>query len=287
MNALRVFEAVARTGSFTTAANELFITQSAVSHQVRALEEWLGQPLFERAQRKPRLLAAGQALAPVLTGALADIQLACRRLRDRPDGKHLVIAVIPSIATCWLIPRLAEFRQRHPDIRLRIVYAIHGQQTDVQDADLAIVYANDRPSGENVVPFLQGAAAPVCSTSFAEGHGPFSTPSDLTRAPLLHDTNFTGWQQWYRKAGVEVPVLDQSPVFEDFNLLRAATLAGQGISLCPLQLIADDLNSGRLVQVSDVTVNEGSGYYIRQPGAAISPQGQLFRDWLVATAEDV
>ncbi len=286
LNALRVFEAVARTGSFTRAAKELFITQSAVSHQIKALEEWLAAPLFERSRRTPTLLATGAALAPVLTGALSDIQNACRRLREKPDDQRLTIAVIPSVATCWLIPRLNEFRQKHPDFGLRIVYAIHGQVTDFHDADLVITYSAEKPRDKNVSLFMDAAAAPVCSTSFAQENGFLENTTAVARAQLLHDTDFSGWQQWFRRSGSSVPALNHSLVFEDFNLLRAATLAGQGISLCPVKLIADDLKTGRLVQISDVTVSEGSGYYVKVVSSPQTEQRKIFSEWLMATASE-
>lgn len=286
LNALRVFEAVARNGSFTRAADELFITQSAVSHQIKTLEDWFGAPLFERAHRNPKLLPSGAALAPVLTGALSDIQNACRRLRQKPEEQRLVIAVIPSIATCWLIPRLSEFRELHPDISFRIVYAIHGQPTDFQDVDLAISYSREKPKDAGFIPFLNGAAAPVCSVPFVQSHGAFENAGAITQAQLLHDTDFSGWQQWCRRAGAATPMLDRAMVFEDFNLLRAATLAGQGISLCPLKLVADDLDSGRLVQISDVIVSEHCGYYIRQANSSPSPESKCFSSWLLETASN-
>jgi LysR family transcriptional regulator, glycine cleavage system transcriptional activator len=284
LNALRVFEAVARLGSFTRAAEELFITQSAVSHQVKALEDWMGEALFDRTRRLPKLLPKAQALAQVLASAFRDIDSACRRLRASDTDKQLVVAVIPSVATCWLIPRLAEFRGQHPDIGFRIVYAIHGHEPDDEGVDLTIVYAAEKRLGANITPFLDGTAAPVCSTSFAARYESTANAQTIARMPLLHDTDFSGWRQWCRKAGVTTPDLEQSLVFEDFNLLRAATLAGQGISLCPLKLIEDDLQSGRLVQLSDTTVSEHSGYYIRQSITAPTVERQRFLDWLLATA---
>ena len=282
---MRVFEAVARNGSFTRAADELFITQSAISHQVKALEEWLGAPLFERSHRNPKLLPSGAALAPVLSGALSDIRNACRRLREKPGDQRLTIAVIPSIATCWLIPRLHEFRQLYPAVSLRVIYAIHGQSTELQGADLAITYSTEKPKDKNAILLLDGAAVPVCSTSFAQAHGLLENAQAVARVQLLHDTDFSGWQHWFKRVGGPAPLLDHSLVFEDFNLLRAATLAGQGISLCPMKLIADDLKAGRLVQISNVQVSDESGYYVRTTSATPKREQTLFRDWLMATAQ--
>ena len=283
LNGLRVFEAVARLGSFTRAAEELFITQSAVSHQIKALEDWFEAPLFDRTRRLPTLLPRAQALAPVLASAFSDIHSACRRLRSSGDSQHLVVAVIPSVATCWLIPRLASFREKHPEISLRIVYAIHGVPGDMQDVDLAIVYAPDLPSAANLMPFLAGTSAPVCSASLLTGGSASPSASAIARMPLLHDTDFTGWRLWCRKTGAETPPLDKTLVFADFNLLRAATLAGQGVSICPLRLIADDLEAGRLVCLSETTVSEDSGYYFKPIISPQPPAAIRFQEWLLAT----
>ena len=139
LNALRVFEAVARHGSFRRAADELCVTQSAVSHQVRHLEEWLGGPLFDREGNRPRLRPHGEDLGRALALALADIDAACREARRAVGPPALTVAVIPSVAICWLIPRLADFQARSPGTELRMLYAIHGKDSDFRDADVAVV----------------------------------------------------------------------------------------------------------------------------------------------------
>jgi LysR family transcriptional regulator, glycine cleavage system transcriptional activator len=287
LNALRVFEVAARRGSFSAASEELCVTQSAVSHQIRQFEEWLGGPVFAREGNRIRLLPHGEALAQTLAASFGEIDVACRRARRAAGPPTLVVAAIPSVATCWLIPRLANFRSRHPALEVRVVYAIHGQRMDYSDADFAVVFSAGvpRPAGLRVSPFLPGASAPVCNPRIAVGIADCDPGGGIEAAGLLHDSHLCGWREWMTRVGREVPACLPGPVFEDFNLLRAATLAGQGVALCPVALIEEDLVTGRLVRLSPVTVHEEFGYYlVERP--SIDPIAQkaaaAFRSWLFA-----
>src|SRR5690625_2497699 len=285
LTALRAFEAASRCGSFSAAAEELSVTQSAVSHQVRHLEDWLGAPLFARGKgNRLSLLPHGAALAQSLSASFGEIEAACRRARQAQEPPGLVIAAIPSVAVCWLIPRLDQFRRRHPDIPLRVIYALHGQAIDFSDVDLAFIFSKDgvpRANGIRVTSFLPGASTPVCSPSLAAEIGSAGA-YDFTRATLLHDSGVGGWQRWFARAQVPLPATFEGPLFEDFNLLRAAALAGQGIALCASAIIADDLRSERLVELSSVTVHEDCGYYLLDHPARSSANGaaEAFRNWL-------
>jgi LysR family transcriptional regulator, glycine cleavage system transcriptional activator len=284
-NALRAFEAVARNGSFTRAAEELHVTQSAISHQVKQLEQWLGGPIIHRKGSSQEVLPHGLLLSNVLATAFDDIQKACRRAKETAKPRSLVIAVIPSVATCWLIPKMSEFRNLYPNLSTRVIYAIHGHQIDFREVDVAIIYATGKLdiNGTSSTKLLPGESAPVCNRSFLNLHGPLEEPHQIAAAGLLHDTDMMGWGQWFQKVLHRRFVPPDGPVFEDFNLLRAATLAGQGVSLCPLSIIHDDLQSDRLVQLSDVTVHSDSAYYLVEPDQANSarrPEEKLFRDWL-------
>lgn len=285
LNALRVFEAVARSGGFATAAEELHVTPSAVSHQVKALEAWVGGRLLERSSQGVKLLPSGEVLAGVLTSALQDVASACRRAQSTRLNRPLVIAVIPSVATCWLIPNLSEFRGRHPEISMRVLYAIHGQPIDFNEVDVAIVWYKEPPSslGASMSKFLPGDSAPVCSPAFLELRGPFADPAAIADAGLLHDTDLSGWRRWLSLAEGKPVQPPDGPVYEDFTLLRAATLAGQGISLCPLAIIHNDLAAGRLKQLSKITVLAESGYYLVKPNDAqngMRPEVEAFLAWL-------
>ena len=285
-NALKTFESVVRLESFTRAAEELHVTQSAISHQIKLLEDWVGKPLFDRSRgHRPKLLPEARWLAGVLSVAFDDIKSACRKVRNTKESSSIVIAAIPSIATCWLIPRLAEFRAAHPDIGIRMMYAIHGQRIGLDDSDISIVYSAHplSVSTGSAKRLLAGDSAPICSRTFLELHKPLFLPEEILKAALIHDTNMSGWSEWFLKVlGCRI-VPSDGPVFEDFNLLRAATLAGQGISLCPLSIIEDDLESGRLIQLSDKTILHESAYYVVRPGHArtgFRAEVELFNSWL-------
>ena len=280
LNALRAFEAIARTGSFRAAAEALHVTQPAISHQIRNLEDWLGAPLFDRSGRQPRLLPRGQALARDLTLAFGSIEAACQRAQ--PPSEALVVAAIPSVALCWLIPRLPRFRARHPRISLRIVYAHHAHSVDFRDADLAFTFAA-APPGPNAARFLPGASVPVCSPALAAP----SSPEAMLQAGLLHDTDQGGWRDWLARAGLAAPADLPGPVFEDFNLLRAAALSGQGVALAAQAMIGEDLAENRLILLSDITVKDEFSYYLAwADGAGGRKESaiRLFREWALAEA---
>ncbi|SMO94533.1 LysR family transcriptional regulator [Paracoccus laeviglucosivorans] len=287
LNALRAFEAVARTGSFRAAADSLFVTQPAISHQIKHLEQWLGAPLFDRGGRVPKLTPRGMALARDLTAAFDGIEAACHRARPPVSDGALVVAAIPSVAICWLIPRLPRFRAQHPDIQLRVVYAHHGHDIDFMTTDLAFTFANTCPIGEGISaePFMSGRSVPVASPALVELAPAQLTSRWLLKVGLLHDNDPSGWQTWLSRTGQTVPARLPGTVFEDFNLLRAAALAGQGVALCSLAMIQSDLTEGRLVKLADEAVLEDFDYYLTE-SSMIPAHGarkrarQLFLSWI-------
>lgn len=287
LNGLRVFEAVARHGSFAVAATELRITASAVSHQMRILEKWMGGKLMERSVKGFRVSPRGALLAQALSPALSEIAVAARRAQAGDESRKLVIAVIPSVAACWLIPKLAGFREMHPNVALSIVYAIHGQSINFDEVDVAIVYGRPEEFPRNVqaLAFLSGDSLPVCSTSFWNLHGPVDV-GQLSTAPLLLDTDDKSWREWIRITTGKIAFAIDGPVFADFNLLRAATLAGQGISLCPIELIHDDVMAGRLRPLSSTILPMKQAYYLLK-STATSTRGDVvaFEAWLQMEVE--
>lgn len=293
LKALRVFEAVSRRGSFKDAAEELCVSQSAVSHQIKHLEDWLGRPLFDRSGHRPQLMAHAQVLSSAVQRALQDIDAACQLSRSQTStGASLVIASIPSVAICWLIPRLSSFQTRHPDISIRIVYAFHGLDIDFSQVDLAFIFSDTQPDlpDHKVQVFQPGISVPVCNPALFQTLDHSALAESITRAGLLHDANTDGWTDWLTQTepGVRPPV--SGPVFEDFNLLRAAALAGQGVALCPLALIGNDLTANRLMQISDIAVNQNFNYYLinrsntNTNANKISPQ-ECFLNWVFEELE--
>ncbi|MCI2393764.1 LysR substrate-binding domain-containing protein [Aliiroseovarius sediminis] len=291
LTALRTFEAVARTGSFQAAAKALFVSQSAISHQIRHLEDWLDQRLFERKGNCTLLLPHGEELAQTLTQSFADMEAACQRARLSGAQQPLIIAAIPSVAMCWLIPRLSDFHAAHPEVDLRIVYALHGGDIDFRDVHIAFVFADRGPTlpGVSSQPFLPGASVPVCSPALFDRLGPAPKhPADIPKLGLLHDGDASGWQKWLGQAGHETRQTLAGPVYEDFNMLRAAALSGQGVALCAKAMIRPDLDTGRLVALSECTVLDDHDYYLLTGPAAtnmMAGQVRAFCDWALAARD--
>lgn len=285
LNALRVFEAVARTGSFRAAADHLCVTQSAVSHQIRHLEDWLGAPLFEREGNRTRLLAHGRELARTLSSSLGEIDAACRRARIKDQNEPLVVAAIPSVAMCWLIPRLVNFRTAHPDIETQMIYAMHGHATDFREAHIAFVFAPEPPDlpGVETIHFLPGTSVPVCSPLLLRDTRQHTlTPAEIVQLGLLHDIGTTGWKTWIERVGLQVPDPLTGALFEDFNLLRTAALSGQGVALCASAMIQPDLEAESLIQLSDISVLDNHAYYMlirSESQAGMMAKAKSFRDW--------
>ena len=287
LNALKCFEAAARSASFSRAAEELHVTQSAVSHQIRQLEQWFGVTLFDRQGRQTVPTARGEELARALAEAFDIIGSACRRIAQPDSSPSLTIAALPSIATIWLIPRLSHFFRANPDISVKVNYAFHNQRIDFDEVDIAVLWGTGDWEDCRKTKLLDGATCAVCNPSLLERMGPFRTPADLIDKPLLHDTDRKGWQAWLRQAGVRTTDGLQGPIFEDFNLLRAAALAGQGLALCPRLLIGDDIASGRLQVLFDVQVLDDHAYYIIEPADHLHHHAAAiatFKEWLLGEA---
>ncbi|EPJ45181.1 MAG: hypothetical protein OFPII_29620 [Osedax symbiont Rs1] len=290
LKALQTFETVARHTNFQGAAQELFITPSAVSHQIKNLEEWLDCSLFSRHGNQLSLLPHGRQLASSLSSSLTEIKTACQLAKQATLSKKLVIAAIPSVATCWLIPKLNIFQAEHPDISLRVTYAIHGTDIDFSDVDIAFIFANSAPkiAGISTELFRSGKSYPVCSAELLRRHD-LAADLSISGGPFLHDAVIAdGWQEWFAKAGQQPNYSSGSLSFDDFNLLRSAALAGQGIALCPLAMIEDDLRTERLIKLSDTYVSENSGYYLLTKSNPLAPSLasiNLFRDWVFDQGE--
>jgi LysR family transcriptional regulator, glycine cleavage system transcriptional activator len=288
LNALRCFEAAARWQSFSKAADELHVTQSAVSHQIRQLEQWFGGSLFDRLGRQTVPTPKGEELAKALAEAFDIMATACKRVSQSDATPALTIASLPSIATIWLIPRLARFFADYPEISVKVVYAFAGQPLNFDDYDIAILWGVDEWDGCLKTPLLDGSTIAVCNPQFLAREGAIAEPQDLAGKTLLHDTDRQGWQNWMRTAGVKHAGPAPGPTFEDFNLLRAAALAGQGVALCPRSLIRDDLASGRLVQMfNNIVIMRDHAYYMIEPADAHHQHGKAvarFKAWLMEQA---
>lgn len=287
LNAMRCFEAAARHRSFSRAATELHVTQSAVSHQVRQLEDWFGILLFERQGRQTVPTSRGEALAQSLSEAFGIMLDACRQAKSGNGGNTLTIAVLPSIATIWLIPKLEAFFRAHPQVPVKVVYLLRGRPLQFEDIDIAITWDSESTNEGKATRLLAGDTVVVANPALVARDGPFNRPHHLLHAPLLHDSDRQGWMSFMKKLGLRHSSPDVGPVFEDFNLLRSAVLAGHGLALCPRSLIQDDVTAGRLVYLYEGTaIYEDWGYWLVEPHNTEGRTGSIaaFKSWILEEA---
>lgn len=285
--ALRVFECAARHLSFTRAAEELCVTQAAVSHQIRALEEWFGQSLFRRLNRSLKLTEAGERLVGPLTSAFDTMADITADVAAGDDRQSLNIAVLDSFASAWILPRLTNFHQRFPDIDLRFVARpIEEDALTAGDADVEIRYGQGHWPGMHVYEFLKEDIFPVCSPSLFEGTEPPTELADLARFELLHDVMSIDWQHFLAHFGVTSVNMRRGFGFSHSHLVTQASIAGNGFALGRGALVADALEKGELVRpFKEVMPSDQSYYIVCRNEDADTAAVKAFSYWLMDEVE--
>ena len=282
--ALRAFEAAARLESFSRAGDELHVTHAAISHQIKQLEEWFGRPLFRRVGRGVELTRLGKTIAASVTPAFVEISQVCQRMRLPRGRGALSVGCIPSIASRWLIPNLALFSSWRPEIDLQVLYATAQARLSSGDYDVLITLGEDPSASVSNRKLFSRSSQPVCSPHYLGRTGRSLSKPKIGSAELLHDETRDGWEQWFRAAHVEPPRRLAGPIFQDFNLLATAVIAGQGVALCPTEIFRLELSRGDLVILSDVRIFADDGYFLISDKTPALAVGQ-FSDWFVmATA---
>lgn len=283
LNALRCFEAAARRLSFTEAAAELCVTQAAVSHQVRALEQALGQPLFERRPRQVLLTPAGERLVGVLSSSFDRIDDLLGQLK-RSEGsvRSLQLAVTPSFSSRWLMPRLPKFWDAHPEIELHLHHSTQGDALTRGTAEAAVIWDTEPPPRLWSRRLFGTSLTPVCSPTLPRPEQPLNEPQDLRHYPLLHEDSHGDWVRWMEAAGVEHAGLRQGQLIDDSNALLVAAMAGRGIALGRLALIEDELRSGRLLRPFALTTEaQGAYWLVTSAAVAEQPRFKLLADFML------
>lgn len=284
-SALAAFESAARHQNFAHAAEELHLTASAVSHHVRKLESRLGVALFTRHARGVALTAEGRRLADVAGGAIHEIDDAMRELRSRrEDAQTVRLTTLHSFAYAWLVPRLADFAQRHPDIRLRIDTEISLTRFDTGGPDLGIRHGPGRWPGLSAIHLMDESLFPVAAPSMP-GVGRVRDAADIARLPLVADLSHQGWHDWFRSNGVRNSRLDEQFVFSDStDMLRAAAF-GLGAALARERIVAPWLDGGQFVRLPGEAMPGRYAYHVIHP-AHRRPRQAVRRviDWLLEQA---
>lgn len=293
LNGLRAFEAAGRRLSFTLAAEELHVTASAISHQIRQLEESLGFALFQRTARGLVLSEEGRLLLPDVQAGFGHLIAGLGRLQARRPSGVLMVSMLSTFAMRWFLPRLPNFQRLHPDIEVRISTSIHPVALEREGFDCAIRFGTgDWPQLE-VERLFAEQLAPVCSPALLQGANGLSRPRDLAGHRLLHaKLRPDDWAMWLHTAGAEgagVEGIDPASgaVFETRNLAIQAALQGYGVAVVDPRLVSEDIAEGRLVRPFEMTASGNGAYHlVCSKALADTPRLVRFREWMVSECRD-
>jgi LysR family transcriptional regulator, glycine cleavage system transcriptional activator len=287
LNAVRAFEAAARHENFTRAAEELCVTQGAVSHQVKALEAELGLKLFNRERQRLVITEAGREYLNVVRDAFDRIALGTERLLQRQTSGILTVSTSPDFAAKWLVHRLGRFAEAFPEIELRVSATLHHVDFAREDIDLAVRHGDGQWTGLHVTRLCSEELFPVCSPRLATDARPLNQPADLLGFPLLHLDDRTTWATWLETAGVGDAEALHGPVLNRASMVIDAAVDGQGVTLARTTLAAWDLINGRLIRPFALALPLAKSYWIVGPKASAAlPKIVTFREWLLAEAAD-
>ena len=287
LNGLRAFEAAARLLSFTLAAAELNVTQTAISHQIRRLEEQLGIKLFLRQTRSLALTQEAQDYLPAVRSAFEDLRKATARLRRAEHEGRLTVSTTASLATKWLVSRVAAFQDAHPGIEVRITTSTHLVDFRREDVDVAVRYGHGMWPGLRAHWLMAERIFPVCSPALMNGAQPLLHPEDLAHHTLLHTTVYRDdWRLWLTAAGLPHSIAARRGLTFDLGFMAIqAAIEGLGVALGRGHMVEADIAAGRLIAPFDTELPQDAGYYVVSPEAtADAPKVARFRDWLIASA---
>ena len=289
LNGLRAFEAAARHLSFTQAASELNVTQTAISHQIKRLEQELGVRLFIRQNRALTLTPEASEYLPGVRAAFNDLRLATDRLLRREDGHVLTVSTLASLAAKWLLPRLSAFQEAHPGIDVRITTSTSLVDFQRDNVDAAIRYGRGQWAGLRADWLMADEVFPVCSPALLTGERPLKCPEDLKDHVLLHtsNTNSDDWRLWLTAAGLPADLSKQPGItFDMIFMTIQAAIDGIGVAMGRTSYVQDDIAKGRLVVPFKIALPADAGFYLVSPqGRRDPPKLAAFREWLAGSAQ--
>jgi len=288
LNSLRAFEVAARHMSFTRAALELNVTPAAVSHQIKALEDIIGAPLFVRLTRALRLTDRGRAALPVLSEGFDQLSEAAKIMTGGAEAGVFTISTAPAFAAKWLVARLDDFQELNPGIKVRIDASIALVDLRRDGVDVAIRYGGGIYPGHSTDRLSDEEVFPVCSPKLMNGPYPLNNPEDLDHHILLHagyaasDPTYPEWRMWLKSAGVTKVDWRKGPEFSHESMAVQAAIEGHGVALVNTTLVRDDLASGTLVRPFDLGMPTSFAYYLVIPTETLDrPDISAFRRWLL------
>lgn len=272
--------------SFTQAAEELNVTQAAVSHQIKSLEAFFNKTLFKRGNRSIELTEDGKNLLPYIDQAFSVIQEGMERLRSEGNEKTLTVSLLPSFAARWLVPRLGLFIKAHPDIDFRLAPSRNLTDFKREKVDIAIRHGGGSYPGMTSIFLSNESIFPVCAPSVMEGKNPLKSPSDLKDHVLIHDEGYSDWRKWLLAANVHDVDPNQGPVFTDSSMGVQSAIEGDGIALGRSKLVKADLARGVLIKPFDITQPSPFAYYIVYPeDQPVTESMRAFIHWILEQEE--
>ena len=283
LNSLKAFESAARHLSFTKAADELFVTQAAVSHQIKSLENHLSLKLFQRKNRALLLTEEGQAYFHDLRDIFIHMQEATERLMALGTKGAITIATPPSFASQWLVPRLYQFAAQHPDIDVRIK-AVDADDGFLDDSiDIAVFYGTGNWPGLVSTKLLSEFLTPMCSPLLLQRGKPMRVLSDLSQHTLLHDNTRLAWKNWLSSFGIKYINVNQGPIFSHTMMVLQAACIGQGVALSDAVLARPEIESGRLVcPFNEKIESKLSHYLVCKQAHAEQTKIKVFSEWMLS-----
>jgi LysR family transcriptional regulator, glycine cleavage system transcriptional activator len=283
LRALTAFEAAARLGSFRAASTELGITRSAVSHQVKLLEDRMGLTLFRRDARRAELTTAGQAYFPTIKDAFDQIEAHTKAVKPSAVDNELTIQVYVTVALKWLIPRLHDFERRFPDVKVRLSTSYFDWDFDERNVDVGLVLARNKFPEHYYAPLFQSMLVPVCSPKLLLGENALKTPADLIKHKLIDVyTAEEDWQLWLEQAGVSNTKSQNRLSVDSYILAQEAAIEGRGVAMTIGPFASEEIKLGRLVQPFPLRVpHKHQWYFACNAEHRKKNKIKRFEDWLM------
>lgn len=283
LRALTSFEAAARLGSFRLAAGELGVTRSAVSHQVKSLEQRLGIQLFRRDARRAELTPTGHTYYPVVRDAFDQIEAQTRALRPPAADNELTVQVYVTVALKWLIPRLHDFERRFPDMKIRLSTSYFDWDFDEKNVDAGFILARNKSPDHYYRLLFRSMLTPICSPDLMRGPNAIRTPQDLKKHKLLYVyTAEEDWHIWLEAAGVTGIKLSDRLAFDSYILAQEAAIEGRGVAMTIGPFATEEIKTGRLVQPFALRVPHRHNWlFACNAEHRMKPKIKRFEDWLV------
>ncbi|WNK00622.1 transcriptional regulator GcvA [Thalassospiraceae bacterium LMO-JJ14] len=293
LNGLRAFEAAARHLSFSRAAEELFVTPAAISHQIKGLEDYLGVTLFRRMPRAVMLTDDAQLILPLVSEGFDKLAQAATLLKESESSGVLTVSSAPTFAQKWLLEHLEDFTDAYPDINVRLDARLDTVDFDRDGVDVAIRLGAGKYPGMRVHQLFDEQVTPVCHPKYLDGPHALKSPEDLRHHTLLHvdwgniNAPFPDWQMWLASVGVEDVDYTRGPVFTVEGMAIDAAARGTGVALASTYAVADDIKAGRLMAPFDRRLTSEISYWVVAPErSADQPKVKAFREWIVRRAKE-